>query len=192
MSKPTQAIFVGASAGGISAILKLLDILPKDFPIPIIVAQHLPKDLQVQTTLVFERDRKNRVFEAEDKMPIQAGHVYFAPPDYHLLIEPDFVLSLSQDDHVNFSRPSIDVLFESAAIAFGKGACGVLLTGSNEDGAKGLVEIKRLGGKIIVQDPEDAEFSSMPQAALDLIKPDFVGKIPDIANELIKQIEAAR
>jgi len=192
MTNTKRAVFIGASAGGVTAILNILKTLPNDYPYPIFVAQHLPKDSQVQMSTLFEKGRESRVYEAEDKMPIERNHIYFAPPDYHLLIESDFTLALSQDELVNFSRPSIDVLFESAALTYNREACGVLLTGSNDDGAKGMMEIQRAGGVTMVQDPDDAEFSFMPKSALNLMEPDFVGSLPNIAKELVNWIEVAR
>ena len=190
--KSIQALVIGASAGGVTAILKLMDLLPKDYPIPIVVAQHLPRDSSVMFSSVFGQKRGDQVLEAMDKLPLEANKIYFAPADYHLLIESDFTLSLSQDDPVNYSRPSIDVLFESAAIAFGSTVCGILLTGGNEDGAKGLLEIQKLGGITFVQDPKDAECAAMPNAALNLLKPDFVGSLTDIAKKIIELPEVGR
>lgn len=187
-----HAIFIGASAGGVTAILKILDILPSDYPLPIIITQHLPRDSQIQAASVFEKKRKSRVFEAIDKMPIESNHVYFAPPDYHLLIEKDFVFSLSQDELVNYSRPSIDVMFESAALAFGASACGVLLTGGNEDGARGLAVMQKAGGLALVQDPKDAECAAMPQSALAIMQPTFVGKLDEIASQLLSLAEVSQ
>lgn len=187
-----HAIFIGASAGGVTAILKILDILPSDYPLPIIITQHLPRDSQIQAASVFEKKRKSRVFEAIDKMPIESNHVYFAPPDYHLLIEKDFVFSLSQDELVNYSRPSIDVMFESAALAFGSSACGVLLTGGNEDGARGLAVMQKAGGLALVQDPKDAECAAMPQSALAIMQPTFVGKLDEIASQLLSLAEVSQ
>jgi two-component system chemotaxis response regulator CheB len=181
---PVRVICVGASAGGITAVQRLLNGLPKLFSLPLVVVQHLHPSTELDVDLVYGRGFSGKVLEARDKMPLEGGTAYFAPPTYHLLIEKDLSLSLSQDEPVNFSRPSIDVLFESAAWAVGDGACGVLLTGANHDGAAGLRQIKDLGGVTIVQDPEEAEVPYMPNAAIELQRPDFILKIDDIAAKL--------
>ena len=132
-----EAVVIGASAGALEALSSLLPALPSDYRLPILIVVHLPPD---KTSLLAELLRARcaiRVREAEDKEPIEPGVVYFAPPDYHLLVEQDRRLSLSDDEPVLFSRPSIDVLFESAADAYGGGLIGVVLTGANSDGANG-------------------------------------------------------
>lgn len=178
-----RAIFIGASAGGVTATQTLLQHL-HDFSIPLVIVQHLPSDALIEPDLVFGAHSNLEVVEAEDKAPIQKKHVYFAPPGYHLLIEKDFSFSLSQDAPVQFARPSIDVLFESAAEAYGNSACGVLLTGANADGASGLQSIYAHGGYTMVQDPKSAEVSTMPLAALELIRPNFVGDVDALARHL--------
>lgn len=185
MKKNISAIFVGASAGGITAIQQLLTNIANENQVPVVVVQHLPQDAKIDLSLLYGQNAKKVVFEeVEDKMFLQRGHVYFAPPGYHLLIEKDFSFSLSQDEPVNFARPSIDVLFESAAAIYKDSACGILLTGTNNDGAIGLQTIHRFGGFTIVQDPADAEYSSMPQSALDLFKPSYVAHLPKIPRVL--------
>ena len=183
---PIHTVVIGASAGGVTAILKLMDLLPKKYPLPIIVAQHLPRDSQALFSNVFGHKREGHAIEAVDKIPLEANTIYFAPADYHLLVETDLTLSLSQDDPVNYSRPSIDVLFESAAVALGSKVCGILLTGGNDDGAKGLLAIQSMGGMTFVQDPEDAEFSTMPKSALKLLQPNFVGSLESIAEKMLE------
>lgn len=143
----------------------LLSRLPQDFSYPVIVVQHLPPKVELDLQLVFGRQFAGRLVEVQDKMPLESA-VYFAPPDYHVLIERDGTLSLSQDDPVSGFRPSIDVLFESAAWALGESAVGILLTGANEDGARGLAQIQRRQGRLIVQSLEEAEFRAMPEAGL--------------------------
>lgn len=188
MRKKITGIFIGASAGGISAIQILLADLVHKHQIPIVVVQHLPQYAKIDLSLIYGQNAKEVVFEeVADKMYIEKGHVYFAPPGYHLLIERDFSFSLTQDEPVNFARPSIDVLFESAAQAYRDSACGILLTGTNNDGAAGLKAIHQGGGLTIIQDPASAEFPSMPQAAIDLFKPNYIAniaKIPEILKEL--------
>ena len=148
-----EAIVIGASAGALEALSNLLPGLPADYRLPILIVVHLPSDT---TSLLAELLRARcaiRVREAEDKEPIEPGVAYFAPPDYHLLVEQDKRLSLSDDEPVLFSRPSIDVLFESAADAYGSSLIGVVLTGANSDGAKGLKAVVEAGGAAVVQSP---------------------------------------
>ncbi|MBX3041701.1 MAG: chemotaxis protein CheB [Bdellovibrionaceae bacterium] len=177
-----RMIALGASAGGVGAINQLLDLLPDSFRIPVVVVQHLPASATVDVNLIFGRRTKNRVAEATDKLPVESGHIYFAPPAYHLLVESDGTLALSQDDPVKFSRPSIDVFFESAARAYGKNLAGIILTGANNDGAQGMKAIQQSGGLTIVQDPKSAEVATMPEETLKVIRPDHVLDLPAIAK----------
>ena len=157
---------IGTSWGGLAALRELVSCLPSDLPIPVVLIQHrhkmsdeaLPRLLQDRTQLA--------VCEAEDKMPIEAGRVYVAPADYHLLIEPDSYFTLSVEEPVRYSRPSIDVTFTSAADSFGARTIGVVLTGANADGAQGLKRIAERGGAALVQEPATAESPTMPAAAL--------------------------
>jgi two-component system chemotaxis response regulator CheB len=157
---------VGASAGALDALRDLLPPLPREFPVPIVVVVHVPPDRESGLPAVLARECRLAVVEAEDKMPLLAGQVAFAPPDYHLLIEAHGALALSADPPVQFSRPSIDVCFESAAAAFGPRAFGILLSGANADGARGLAAIARAGGLTWVQSPTSARVRTMPEAAL--------------------------
>lgn len=188
----SQIVLIGTSAGGVTAIHDLLLNLSPDFKLPIVVIQHLPESNHVEVAQVYP-SHSLKVVEIEDKMPVEAGFVYFAPGGYHLQFERDQTFSLSQDEPVRFSRPSIDLCFESAAKTFGKRVIGVVLTGANSDGALGLVQIKQAGGKTIVQNPETAEFAEMPDAALKALSPDYVTPLealPKILFEL--QSEAAK
>lgn len=162
-----NAVVIGASAGAVQALLTILPALPATFPIPVLVVVHVPPDRSNSLTALLQTACAVQVKEAEDKEPTRGGVVYVAPPDYHLLIEKDGALALSMDDLVHYSRPSIDVLFESASDAWGQGLIGVILTGANEDGGAGLAAICRAGGTAIVQDPDEAYASAMPRAALD-------------------------
>jgi two-component system, chemotaxis family, protein-glutamate methylesterase/glutaminase len=164
--QPVEAIVIGSSAGAITALTKLLPPLPRDCAVPIMIVVHQPADRTSTIANLFQARCSVTVKEAEDKEPLAAGTVYFAPPDYHLLVEPRRVLSLSSDEAVNYSRPAIDVLFESAADVFGPGLLGIVLTGANHDGAKGLRAICDAGGQALVQSPETAEARTMPEAAL--------------------------
>jgi two-component system chemotaxis response regulator CheB len=161
-----EAVVIGASAGALEALTNLLPGLPAEYRLPILIVVHLPAD---RTSLLAQLLRARcaiRVHEAEDKEPIEPGVAYFAPPDYHLLVEQNKRLSLSGDEPVLFSRPSIDVLFESAADAYGGGLIGVVLTGANGDGANGLRAVVEAGGVAVVQEPGSAYASAMPLAAI--------------------------
>jgi two-component system chemotaxis response regulator CheB len=187
--KGVQAIALGASAGGVSALLAVFQALPPTFRIPLVCVLHLPDDRHSHLAEVFARRLKRPVREARDKEDIAPGSIYVAGPGYHLSVERDHSLSLSQEERVHFSRPSIDVLFESAADAYGPGLLGVLLTGANEDGARGLASIKRQGGRTIIQDPHEAQVSTMPRAALALHQPDYILPLNGI-GQLLASLEA--
>ncbi len=191
MSRKYQAVVIGVSVGGLTALAELLAGFPATYSLPVIVVQHLHP---LQDSFFIEHlNRKTglTVKEAGDKEPIEAGHVYFAPPDYHLLIEDDRIFSLSVDEKVNYARPSIDILFESAADVFGGNVIGVILTGANNDGALGLRLIKERGGLAIVQDPETAESPLMPQAAVEATQVDYVLALPAIARLLMEKAETS-
>jgi two-component system, chemotaxis family, protein-glutamate methylesterase/glutaminase len=162
----SKAIVIGASAGALEVLSVVLPALPADFGLPVLVVVHVPPDKKSVLVELFQHKCKLAVQEAEDKEPIRPGTIYFAPADYHLLVEKDGNVSLSSDEPVLFSRPSIDVLFESAADAYGSELIGVVLTGANRDGAGGLKAIVDAGGTAIVQCPDDAFAPAMPQAAL--------------------------
>ncbi|MFB7880981.1 chemotaxis protein CheB [Brevundimonas diminuta] len=162
---PDRAVAIGASAGGVQALLALLPTLPADFPWPIFIVLHVPADRSNVLAPLFEAKCRVEVKEAEDKETARPGVVYFAPSDYHLLVESNGDLALSSDEAVNYSRPSIDVLFESAADAYGAGLTGVILTGANEDGAVGLSAVGAAGGVALVEEPAVAYAQAMPQAA---------------------------
>jgi two-component system, chemotaxis family, protein-glutamate methylesterase/glutaminase len=151
---------------------------------PIVVVQHLPATAELNLELVFGRYFQGRVLEAMDKMPAEPGCAYFAPPGYHLLVERDLSLALTQDEPVHHSRPSIDVLFESAAWSLGPEALGILLTGANADGVNGLEHIHRREGLTIVQSPLEAEFPYMPEAAIERFQPSHVFTLEEIARFL--------
>ena len=166
MNRPPEAIVIGGSAGAFEALSALLPGLAADYPLPILIVVHLPPDRSSLYAELFRARCKIRVREAEDKGPIEPGVAYFAPPDYHLLVEADKRLSLSGEEQVLYSRPSIDVLFESAADAYGGGLIGLVLTGANSDGADGLKAVVEAGGVAIVQSPKGAYASAMPEAAI--------------------------
>jgi two-component system chemotaxis response regulator CheB len=161
-----EAVVIGASAGALEALSVILPTLPEGFRLPLIVVVHVPPNKRSMLVELFQAKCRIPVREAEDKEPISAGTVYFAAPDYHLLVEVDRSMSLSSDEPVLFSRPSIDVLFESAADAYGSGLIAIILTGANQDGAKGMHAVVGAGGVAIVQSPVDAFASAMPEAAI--------------------------
>lgn len=161
-----SAVVIGASTGGIEALKGILSKLPQDFPVPILIAQHLPSDTNSILANILNSGCKLKVKEAIDKEPIVSGNVFLAPPNYHLLVEKAHTIALSLDRPVNWSRPSIDVLFESAAIAYKDKLIGILLTGASEDGALGLKAISENNGFTIVQNPDSAESTIMPSAGI--------------------------
>lgn len=168
MTARSEAVVIGASAGALEALSAILPALPQGFRLPIMVVVHIPADKRSVLAELFRSKCHLDVQEAQDKEPIMGGTVYFAPPDYHLLVEMDHTLALSSDEPVLFSRPSIDVLFESAADAYGPALIGIVLTGANQDGARGLRAVAQLGGTALVQDPGGAFASAMPEAAIHL------------------------
>lgn len=183
-----DAVVIGTSAGGLAALSVLLSGLPATYRLPLLVVQHVPASGPTQLADIFRRKTALRVKEADDKDAIEGGALYFAAPGYHLLVETDLTLSLSQDDAVHFSRPSIDALFESAADVWGERVAGILLTGANEDGAAGLQTIAQAGGLTIVQDPAEAEMPTMPLAALQRFAPDHILPLRDI-HRLLRELE---
>ncbi len=186
---PVEAIVIGVSAGGIKALGAILPALPADYPVPILVVIHLPPSRKSIVADLFEEKCRLEVREAEDKEQLAPGVVYFAPPDYHLLVETDHSLSLSSEEPVMFSRPSIDVLFETAAEAYGEGLVGIILTGANPDGAHGLKMVAAAGGRAIVQTPAHAYASAMPEAALQSCPEAQSMELEDIATYLQKAVK---
>ena len=162
---PYSIVTIGTSWGGLSAMMKLLGELPEDFPIPIVVVQHRSKDSDKLLTQLLQDATALNVCEVDDKDALTPGTVHVAPANYHTLIESGYV-SLTTEEPVRFSRPSIDVMFASAADTYRSRAIGVILTGANEDGSSGLAQIVKLGGRGLIQDPKTAEIPIMPDAAI--------------------------
>jgi two-component system, chemotaxis family, protein-glutamate methylesterase/glutaminase len=176
-------IVIGASWGGLRAIRQVLSDLPDDVDVPIVVAQHRhPDSLEGALAQLLQEETDRPVLEVEDKMRIEPRHVYVAPPDYHVLVEATSLLALSVDERVRFARPSIDVLFESAAEAYGAGVIGIILTGANDDGALGLARIKGRGGVALVQDPAGAARRNMPEAAIAATVADAILPLEEIGK----------
>ncbi len=179
-----RAVVVGASAGGLEALEAVLGALEGDFALPVAVVQHVSPSSENYIATHLDGRCAVHVKEADEKEALEPGTVYFAPPNYHLLVEQDGTLSLSVEARVCFSRPSVDVLFETAADAFGPGLVGVILTGGNEDGSLGLAAVARAGGLTIVQAPDTAAAPEMPRAALARTKADHVLSPKDIGSLL--------
>jgi two-component system chemotaxis response regulator CheB len=179
--KQYDAIVIGSSAGGLNALKVLFRGLDKLFNIPLIIVQHISADSENYLIQILNDIRKLQVKEADEKEQPMPGMAYLAPPNYHLLLEPDRTFTLTIDERVNYARPSIDVLFETAAEAYKEKLIGIILTGANSDGSKGLRKIKEFGGLAIVQDPETAEVESMPRAAIQATMTDHIIPLDEIA-----------
>lgn len=188
-----EVITVGTSLGGLHAMIAVLRRLPADLRVPVLVVQHrgttshadgLVSVLQEHTDLV--------VVEAEDKAALMPGTVYIAAPDYHLLVEEAGAIALSTDAPVRSARPSIDVLFETAADAYGPGVLAVLLTGASADGASGLARVKAAGGRAVVQDPSTAECATMPAAGIAAAHVDYILPLESIGDHLVTLVEGTR
>ncbi len=178
--RDVQAVVIGASAGGVDALFRLFGGLPADFALPLVAVLHLPESHDSQLVDLFARRLAIPVAEARDKAPLEPGTLYFAAAGYHLSIEQDRTFALSREAPRNFSRPSIDILFDSAADAYRDTLAGILLTGANQDGAQGLAHIQREGGLSIVQDPAEAAVATMPEAAIALHAPDYILSLREI------------
>jgi two-component system chemotaxis response regulator CheB len=181
LSGRIDAVVIGASAGGVEALSVLLPAVPSNTKAAFFIVLHLPRDKPSLLAEIFARKCALPVREAEDKESVAPGTVYFAPSNYHLLLDRGPQMALSADDLVHHSRPSIDVLFESAAYVYGKRLLGIILTGANEDGAAGLAAIQDGGGITVVQNPETARAPQMILSALKLRPADLVLPLDGIA-----------
>ncbi len=179
-----RAVVIGASAGGLAAFETVLRSLKPSFCIPVLLVQHISPNSESYLPMHFQDRSALDVKEAEDKEPIRRGNLYIAPPNYHILVEHDGCIALSIDPPVNYSRPSIDVLFESAAEYFQNELIGIVLTGANSDGAKGLKRIKNKGGLTVVQSIETAEAKAMPAAAIEAVDVDHILSLEGIGHLL--------
>lgn len=184
-----KAIVIGVSTGGVAALKTLLRGLPINFPIPVLVVTHITPESDDGLAVLLNTLCAIRVKEADEQETMVPGTVYLAPANYHMLVEQNGSLTFSIDPAVNFARPSIDVLFESAADVFGSALIGVILTGAGFDGSKGLLKIKNSGGVAIVQNPADAEMDSMPKSSLQLLNADYIVTLEDVAGLLINLVE---
>jgi two-component system chemotaxis response regulator CheB len=181
---PADAIVIGASAGGVEALSALLPAIPADYRGAIFVVLHLPRERPSLLVDIFRPRCALAVREAEDKEAVAPGTIYFAPSDYHLLVDDGPALALSIDEPVNFSRPSIDVLFESAAEIYGPRLLGIILTGASQDGAAGLEAVARAGGTTCVQDPATAQSPLMVESALRRVRAHYVLGLDGLADLL--------
>src|SRR5437773_9924571 len=181
-------IALAASAGGLRALSEVLAGLPREFPAAIVVVQHLDRRHRGLMADILSRRTPLHVKEAEEGDHLSPGTVYIAPPNRHLLVNPDGTLSLSESELVHFLRPSADLLFESVAASYQDRAVAVVLTGTGSDGAMGVQAIKKMGGTVIVQDEKTSEFSGMPGAAIHTGSVDFVLPLDEIASALVTLI----
>jgi two-component system chemotaxis response regulator CheB len=183
-----EGIVIGGSAGAVEALDVLLPALPSRLAAAVFIVLHLPRDGLSMLADIFGAKCALAVQEAEDKAPVRPGTVYFAPPDYHLLIEVGPYLALSVDEPVNLSRPSVDVLFESAADVYGPALMGIILSGGSADGAAGLAAVHAAGGLTIVQEPRSAAVPLMTTSALGRCSADCVLQPEEIAA-LLRRIQ---
>ena len=181
-----RCIVIGVSSGGMEALSVIIPALPSTFFLPVIIVQHISPYSDNYMTRYLNDICKVTVKEVDEKEKILPGFVYTAPPDYHVLVEDDETFSLSVEDRVNYARPSIDVLFESAADVYGPTLVGVILTGANNDGSLGMRRIKERGGLAIVQNPETAEVGEMPKAAISAAPVDHILHLEEIGPFLVE------
>src|SRR5205823_395009 len=180
----SDIVVVGASAGGVEALMRFARALPPDFPAPILVVLHVPATSSSVLPSILDRAGALAAVHAEDGMKIEAGHLYVAPPDRHLRIDGDR-LRLDPGPRENGHRPAIDPLFRSAAAAYGSRAAGVVLSGTLDDGTVGLHAIKEAGGATLAQDPDDALYPAMPANAIAYARPDFVLPVEELVDTLV-------
>ena len=180
-----RLVVVGASWGGLAALSELISALPRDFAVPIVVVQHRSRQADNLLASLLQDATGLRVVDVEDKEPLEPRSIYVAPANYHLLVEDEH-LSLTTDPLVRFSRPSIDVTFMSAGDAYRTTVVGVVLTGANDDGSRGLRHIVNRGGKAIVQDPATAESRAMPDAAVRAVPEAEILPLPKIPPRLVE------
>jgi two-component system chemotaxis response regulator CheB len=187
-----ELVVIGTSLGGLHALFSVLNALPRDLPVPIVIVQHRGPASDGSLVALLQRHTELTVTEAEDKAELVPGTVFVAPADYHLLVEARGSLALSTEGPVRSARPSIDVLFETAADAYGPSLVGVLLTGASADGAVGLARIKARGGRTIVQDPATAESATMPAAGIAATAVDYILPVERIGEHLVSLAEGTR
>lgn len=187
-----RLVAFGTSLGGLKALTAVLGTLPAGFSVPVVVAQHRGANSGETLADLLQEHTRLPVQDAEDKMTLEPGSIYLAPADYHLMIESPGSLALSTDAPVRSARPSIDVLFETAAEAYGAGLVAVLLTGASADGAGGVAAVKARGGCVIVQDPGTAEASTMPLAGIAAARVDYILPLEQIGRYVASLVEGTR
>ncbi len=180
-----DCIVIGGSAGAFECIRKIIEVLPDEISIPIVISQHLNKDTDYFFVEMYKKLTKNRIVLVDNMAEIKANTIYIAPANYHLLVENRELLVLSSDEKVNYSRPSIDVLFESAARVFQDRLLSILLTGANNDGANGSLTVKKYNGCTIAQNPKEAQFPEMPESAINNNSIDNILSINKIGEYLL-------
>jgi two-component system chemotaxis response regulator CheB len=189
--RPTLVV-IGTSLGGLQAVLSVLKALPADLPVPVVIVQHRGAGSDGNLVDLLQQSTVLKVVEAEDKTALLPATVFIAPADYHMLVEEGGSLALSTEGPVRSARPSIDVLFETAADAYGPELIGVLLTGASADGALGLARVKARGGRAIVQDPATAECATMPAAGIAATAVDYILPLERIGDHLVSLVEGTR
>jgi two-component system, chemotaxis family, protein-glutamate methylesterase/glutaminase len=181
VTRPCGILLIGGSAGSLEVLFKLLPRLKPDLSFPIVLVLHRRSSSDSSLTDLLSSKTTNITREVDDKDPVTPGVIYLAPPDYHLLLEQEHYFSLDYSEKVNFSRPSIDVTFESAADVYASSTVGILLSGANEDGTEGLIAIKKAGGRTIAQDPATAQMPFMPHHAITHSEVDHVFDLTQLA-----------
>jgi two-component system chemotaxis response regulator CheB len=180
-----QLIVIGASAGGLETVTKILSPLPKAYPIPVVLVQHRSKENPTLLEEVLQTKLELVVSQIEEKTPILPNHLHVAPADYHVLIEKDRTFSLSSDEKVAYSRPAVDVLFESAALVYKELLTSIILSGANNDGSNGVKSTKSMGGINIALNPDHTPFNVMPQCAIDTKCIDHILSLDEITHFLL-------
>ncbi len=186
LQKKLKPILIGTSAGGLNVLVNILSNINNNLEHPIIIVQHIAQNDDYDLSQYFQHKLNKKVIEVESGMKIEKYKRYIAPADYHILIEEDETFSISLDEKVCYSRPSIDVLFQSATIVYESNLTGIILSGANNDGSTGIESIKDNGGITIVQDPKTAEYAIMPQFAINTNKIDYILSINEIVNYINK------
>jgi two-component system chemotaxis response regulator CheB len=182
IDNPCKVLLIGGSAGSLQVLFSLIPAIKPNFTFAVIIILHRRSSADSALSELLSTKTSAPTLEAEDKDPILPGRFYLAPADYHLLIEKNGTFSLDYSEKINFSRPSIDVTFESAAEIYGPSLVAMLLSGANEDGTKGLLTIKSMGGKTVAQNPETAQMPFMPQHAISHNAADYIQDLKEMAD----------
>jgi two-component system, chemotaxis family, protein-glutamate methylesterase/glutaminase len=180
MTNNIKIVVIGGSAGSFNVVRKILSSVPEFFPLPMLLCLHRLRDYRNGFAESLNIDSRVRVIEPHDKDPLKAGFIYLAPSNYHMMIEPDRSIALSTEPHINYSRPSLDITFETAGYAFRNSMAGIILSGANGDGAKGMYSAYREGAFTMIQDPADAQFGTMPMEVLKYFTPHTIMKEEEI------------